>query len=96
MLWFDIAITTPDITCEQLWTFISRIRIVTEKKIGIIGNRKEWIAKFGSATACSQFSVFPLFHKGSDEFQSFAGWSDYQFSFKTGTLWDNECSVYYR
>ena len=80
MLWFDIAATEAEIDCQKIWTFVSKLVQLSGIKVGIIGNREEWEVKFGSANACSQFSVFPLYYSGEKSFEPFAGWDTYQFS----------------
>ena len=54
MLWFEVALAKEeDVTCEQMWTMITTIEYMSKRKIGIIGNKEDWIWKFGSAEACS-------------------------------------------
>jgi hypothetical protein len=64
MLWLDVANTEAEINCEMIWTFVSKLKALTGKRVGIIGNRQEWAEKFGSERDCTQFSVFPLYFKG--------------------------------
>jgi hypothetical protein len=93
MLWFDVARTEAEISCDQLWTFVRKVQELTGKQIGIIGNKQDWADKFGSEAACSQFSLFPLYFSG-EKFEPFAGWSGYQFSI--GKTYSSPCGVEYR
>jgi hypothetical protein len=93
MLWFDVARTEEEIDCQKIWTFVSRLAQISGSQVGIIGNRREWERKFGSAGACSQFSVFPLYYNGFQSFEAFAGWDAYQFTI--GEVKRNICGIEY-
>jgi len=68
MLWFDLTITGPEVDCSRLWIFINTLQKLTGKPIGMIANKQSWIDKFGGETQCNQFSIFPLYLKGLEEF----------------------------
>ena len=94
MLWFDVANTNQaEVTCEKVWTLISTIEYMSQRKIGIIGNKQDWVRKFGSESACSQFSRYPLFYSGFGPFETFAGWKDFVYS--KGQSFSNVCGISY-
>jgi hypothetical protein len=64
MIWFNVARTELEINCEMIWAFVAKVGALTGKRVGIIGNREEWVDKFGSEAACSQFSTLPLYFSG--------------------------------
>lgn len=54
MLWFEVALAREeDVTCGQMLTMIKTIEYMSKRRIGIIGNKEDWVWKFGSEQACS-------------------------------------------